>query len=492
MNAFLRTGSHARATAPAAVAAMDIDLPAGVRAMQSETLATLRLALELYQQPQRAVALRRAALPHAEFDLLLHCAAGTVELQEVAAVLRTPPQTLQSALDFYLVQVLFVPAASAWRVLGLQAGADARQVREHARLMLLWLARTRARNPLATLHTDQVRRAQHETLRELQPGARAARMPTPALQPGRVQQARAALRPTHTGMQALRLLVLALIGVALALGLLWLSRQWHGAAPRETSAALAPGLAWPAALPLAPPRVPTIALPALTRGVELPAMRLQAAPMPQAPAVRVPEAGTITPLAVAWRPLRPSPALPVRAAQVRVAPLRMLQPALPGLHLPIPSVAAPTPRLASASLPVLEAVAAPTANTAAIARLLRAFSDSYARGDLPGFMALFAPQVREGARDFAALRATYARLFAGSAARSLRLSDVRIAPAGSARARVLLRYEARVLEHGAATPALYRGALALDMQSAHGAWRIVGLQRLAAPAAAAASAARSE
>jgi hypothetical protein len=30
------------------------------------------------------------------------------------------------------------------------------------------------------------------------------------------------------------------------------------------------------------------------------------------------------------------------------------------------------------------------------------------------------------------------------------------------------------------------------MQSAHGAWRIVGLQRLAAPAAAAASAARSE
>ena len=89
-------------------------------------------------------------------------------------------------------------------------------------------------------------------------------------------------------------------------------------------------------------------------------------------------------------------------------------------------------------------------------------------------------------------RATYARLFAGSAARSLRLSDVRIAPAGSARARVLLRYEARVLEHGAATPALYRGALALDMQSTHGAWRIIGLQRLAAPAAAAASAARSE
>jgi hypothetical protein len=74
----------------------------------------------------------------------------------------------------------------------------------------------------------------------------------------------------------------------------------------------------------------------------------------------------------------------------------------------------------------------------------------------------------------------------------LHLSEVRIAPAGSARARVLLHYEARVLEHAAAAPALYRGALALDLQSAHGAWRIVGLQRLAAPAAAAASAARSE
>ncbi|MCK9366602.1 MAG: hypothetical protein M0P72_05590 [Metallibacterium scheffleri] len=485
MNAFLRLGSRTRDTASAAAAAMDIDLPAGVRAMQSETLVTLRLALELYQQPQRAVALRRAALPHAEFDLLLHCAAGTVELREVAAVLRTPPQTLQSALDFYLVQVLFVPAASAWRVLGLHAGADASQVREHARLLLLWLVRTRARNPLATLHIAQVRRAQHEMLRELQTGARAVRMPAPALQPGRVQQARAALWSTHAGKQALRLLVLALIGVALALGLLWLSRQWHGAAPRETSAALAPGLAWPAA----PPRVP---IPALTRGIELPAMRLLAAPMPQPLAMPVPEAGTITPLAVAWRPLHHAPALRVRQTRLPVAALHLPRPALPGLHLPIPSVAAPASQLASASLPVLEAVAAPTANTAAIAGLLRAFSGSYARGDLPGFMALFAPQVREGPRDFAALRATYARLFAGSAARSLRLSDVRIAPDGSARARVLLRYEARVLEHGAATPALYRGALALDMQSTHGAWRIIGLQRLAAPAAAAASAARSE
>jgi hypothetical protein len=468
------------------------DLPAGTRAVHSETLATLRLALELYQQPQRAVALRRAALPHAEFDLLLHCAAGTVELQEVAAVLRTPPQTLQSALDFYLVQVLFVPAASAWRVLGLQAGADARQVREHARLMLLWLARTRARNPLATLHIDQVRRAQHELLRELQTGARSVRLPAPALQPGPVQQARAALRPTRAGMrQVLRWLVLALIGVALTLGLLWLSRQWQGAAPRETSAALAPGLAWPAALPLAPPRMPAVP-PALAQGIELPAMRLTIVPMPQPSAWSAPQATVITPLLVAWRPVRPSPMPRVRLARARVADLHLPRPVLPRLRLPIRSTLAPAPQPASGLLPPADASPAPAIDTAAIAALLHALSDSYARGDLPAFMALFAPQVREGTRDIAALRATYARLFAGSAARSLHLSEVRIAPAGSARARVLLHYEARVLEHAAAAPALYRGALALDLQSAHGAWRIVGLQRLAAPAAAAASAARSE
>ena len=489
MNALVRPELSRKRIATPAPAVADTDLPASVRALQSETLHTLRLALELYQQPQHATALRRAALPNAEFDLLLHCAAGTAELSEVAAVLRTPPQTLQSALDFYLVQVLFVPAASAWRVLGLHVGADARQVREHARLMLLWLARTRAQNPLVALHIAQVRRAQQDLRQQPPAGEYSARTPPPALQPGRVQQARAALRPTHTGTRALRLFVLALIGVALALGLLWLSRQWHTAPPRLAPATLAPTLAWPVALPVAPPRM-HIAMSALAQGISLPAMRLQAAPMPQPLAMRVPEAWTITPLAVAWRPMHPSPTLPVRGTRVRAAPLRMPRPALPSLRLPILAAAAPAPQPASVSLPVT-AAPAPAANTAAIAGFLRAFSDSYARGDLPGFMALFAPQVREGPRDFTALRATYARLFAGSAARSLRLSEVRIAPAGSTRARVLLRYEARVLEHAAATPALYRGALALDMQSEHGAWRIVGLQRLAAPAAAA-SAARSE
>lgn len=489
MNAFLRPeSSRTRDAAPATAAIMDIDLPAGVRAMHSETLITLRLALELYQQPQRAVALRRAALPNAEFDLLLHCAAGAVELKEVAAVLRTPPQTLQSALDFYLAQVLFVPTASAWRVLGLHAGADARQVREHARLMLLWLARTRAQNPLVALHIAQVRRAQHALRQESQTGEHNVR--ASALQPGRVQQARAALRPTHTGMRALRLLVLALIGVALALGLLWLSRQWHAAPLRMAPAAVAPTLAWPAALPLPPPRM-HIAMPALAQGINMPAMRVQTTPMPQPLAMVVPEASMIAPLAVAWLPLRQSLPVPVRSTRVRVAPLRMPRLALSSLRLPILSAAAPAPRHASVPLPIATAPLAPAAGTTAIARLLRTFSDSYARGDLPAFMALFAPQVREGTRDFAALRETYARLFAGSESRSLHLSEVRIAPAGATRARVLLRYEARVLEHGAATPALYRGALALDMQSEHGNWRIVGLRRLAATASPA-SAARSE
>jgi hypothetical protein len=489
MNAFLRPeSSRMRDAAPATAPIMDIDLPAGVRAMHSATLLTLRLALELYQQPQRAVALRRVALPNAEFDLLLHCAAGTLELQEVAAVLRTPPQTLQAALDFYLVQVLFVPAASAWRVLGLHAGADARLVREHARLMLMWLARTRARNPLVTLHIAQVRRAQRALRQELQTGEHAVRMPAPALQLGRVQQARAALRPTHAGMRALRLLVLALIGSALALGLLWLSRQWHAAPPRMTPTTVAPPLAWPAALPL--PRM-HIAMPALVQGINLPAMRLQAAPMPQPLAMVAAQASTITPLAVTWRPLRQSSVVPVRATRVRVAPLRMPRPAPPNLRLPALSAAAAAPQYASVPLPIAAAPSVPAASTAAIARLLRTFSDSYVRGDLSAFMALFAPQVRDGTRDFAALRETYARLFAGSESRSLHLSEVRIAPASATLARVLLRYEARVLEHGAATPALYRGALVLDMQSDHGNWHIVGLRRLAATASPA-SAARSE
>ncbi|MHB1616860.1 MAG: YybH family protein [Metallibacterium sp.] len=487
MNALVQPELPHKRTATPAPAAADTDLPASVRALQSETLHTLRLALELYQQPQHAAALRRAALPNAEFDLLLHCAAGTAELSEVAAVLRTPPQTLQSALDFYLVQVLFVPAASAWRVLGLHASADARQVREHARLMLLWLARTRAQNPLVALHIAQVRRAQQDLRQQPPTGEYSARTPPPALQPGRVQQARAALRPTHTGTRALRLFVLALIGVALALGLLWLSRQWHAAPLRMAPAAVAPALTWPAALPLPPPRM-HIVMPALAQGISMPAMRVQTAPMPQPLAMVVPEASMIAPLAVAWPPLRQT--FSVRA-RVRAAPLLMPRPALPSLRLPIPSAATPAPQRTSVSLPVTTTSPAPAADTTAIARLLRTFSDSYARGDLSAFMALFAPQVRDGTRDFAALRETYTRLFAGSESRSLHLSEVRIAPASATRARVLLRYEARVLEHGAATPALYRGALALDMQSEHGNWRIVGLRRLAATTSPA-SAARSE
>lgn len=135
--------------------------PACVRALKLGTLATLRLALSVYQAPQRAATVRDAALPDAEFDLLLQCAGGGEVLHEVAAVLSTPPQTLQAALDFYLEQALFASGTNAWRTLGLQPGADARDIRTHLQLARHWLERTRAHNPLGALYQARLRQAQH-------------------------------------------------------------------------------------------------------------------------------------------------------------------------------------------------------------------------------------------------------------------------------------------------------------------------------------------
>lgn len=194
--------------------------PAGVRALKPGTLATLHLALAVYQQPQRAVAIGPAALPDAEFDLLLQCAGGdSAVLPEVAAVLRIPPQTLQAALDFYLEQALFARGADAWRTLGLQPGADPQQIRTHLHLAQRWIERARAHNPLGALHQTQLQQAQQTLRRE----ARLTTTPTP---PPAVAR-RSLLQRLLPGVRGRRVLGLLVTGVLLAAAMLWASRLWR-------------------------------------------------------------------------------------------------------------------------------------------------------------------------------------------------------------------------------------------------------------------------
>lgn len=101
--------------------------------------AALEWALALLQVPEQRHLLRQRALPEGMAELL-GVAAGLPELvAKAAAQFAEPPQRICDAAKFYVREILFFPGADAYRVLGVEHHATPEQIKQHHRLLQLWL-----------------------------------------------------------------------------------------------------------------------------------------------------------------------------------------------------------------------------------------------------------------------------------------------------------------------------------------------------------------
>lgn len=100
----------------------------------------LEWALALLQAPGERHALRQKPLPPG-MEPLLGIAAGTMPeaLAEASRRLGEPEDRIREAARFYAREVLFHPQADAYRMLGVEADASVERIKNHHRLLQLWL-----------------------------------------------------------------------------------------------------------------------------------------------------------------------------------------------------------------------------------------------------------------------------------------------------------------------------------------------------------------
>jgi hypothetical protein len=127
--------------------------------MTGETSEALDQALWLHEAPGRRRLLQARPLAEGQ-ELLLRIAADSGSaLETAAAATGQPVQRIGEATRFYLQQVLFTEDADAYRVLGLQRGASADQIRHHHRLLQRWLHPDRSEDPWNEVFAARVNQA---------------------------------------------------------------------------------------------------------------------------------------------------------------------------------------------------------------------------------------------------------------------------------------------------------------------------------------------
>lgn len=102
------------------------------------------------------------------------------------------------------------------------------------------------------------------------------------------------------------------------------------------------------------------------------------------------------------------------------------------------------------------------------------FADAYRKGQIEGFLALFAPDARSPSGGLAEIRNDYAALFRDSGARSIDLADFRWSFNGTG-AQGECSYVVRLRKVGASTDEEYAGRLRLELVKLNGEVRIRGL-----------------
>lgn len=201
----------------------------------------LRTALELQRSPLQRFALQQQALPP-DIGRALQLAAGSPDaLQEAAESLGVEPDTLLEAVRFYLEQVLFIPEADAYRVLGLGPDAPQARVREHFHWLQRWLHPDRLGDDWAALYATRVNQAwsrlRNESARRAY-DAECSTAPTPStgLAPLAVATWKATPVATHEPHWLRRLALAAALGLCALLFVMALTRtdappQWQAVSP---------------------------------------------------------------------------------------------------------------------------------------------------------------------------------------------------------------------------------------------------------------------
>lgn len=99
----------------------------------------LKVAIGLLHAPSQAQLIRSEPLPDDVLLLLRIVTGGAGVAREAALTARRSPDTVRRAAEFFIEQVLFAPGADSYRVLGVDAGADAEGLQRNAALLFKWL-----------------------------------------------------------------------------------------------------------------------------------------------------------------------------------------------------------------------------------------------------------------------------------------------------------------------------------------------------------------
>jgi DnaJ domain len=99
----------------------------------------LKLAIGLLHTPSQAQLIRSEPLPDDVLSLLRIVAGGADVAREAALTARRSPDTVRRAAVFFIEQILFAPDADSYRLLGVDASADAEDLQRNAALLFKWL-----------------------------------------------------------------------------------------------------------------------------------------------------------------------------------------------------------------------------------------------------------------------------------------------------------------------------------------------------------------
>jgi hypothetical protein len=99
----------------------------------------LKVAIGLLHVPSQAQLIRSEPLPDDVMLLLRIVAGGADVAREAALTARRSPDTVRRAAVLFIEQILFAPDADSYRVLGVDASADAGELQRNAALLFKWL-----------------------------------------------------------------------------------------------------------------------------------------------------------------------------------------------------------------------------------------------------------------------------------------------------------------------------------------------------------------
>jgi hypothetical protein len=116
----------------------------------------LKLAVDLLHVPAQVRLMRSEPLPDGVV-LLLRIAAGEADAErDAVALTQRSVETVRRAAAFFIEQILFAPDADSYRVLGVDAGASAGELRRNAGLLLKWLHPDRDRHDPRAVFASRV------------------------------------------------------------------------------------------------------------------------------------------------------------------------------------------------------------------------------------------------------------------------------------------------------------------------------------------------